>query len=642
MDKNEYIRLIDLVRYNEVETFQTDIDRLEFKELMDLYKFIIDYYKSENFDENYDGLKCRAEISCFLLNKEVTVIDSPIEITSKLHDMSYHNLAKAADKAFDYGYFSDTQKYGDIIVNSSFLSRVDQLSFLSKLAQCANYKNDRKAELSYCEKMILLDKSDTKILTNYSYALMRNGEYNQARDILSQCLFLGGSTFQIYNQLAISEVHGNKDFKKAVDTLYKIDFNGIKNDRRKLTFFFNNQLVFSALSGDTELLNNIYEFKEFFELNMSGEALSHWLDLSDLCISLNQAIYQINNSNFDEAKYILASINNNDNELSLSKVAVFLDSFASVMKESNGLKSIDDIKSMLDYVNTLNAYEVFDDYLNIIKSYFHLVYDFYMLLKSDISPVGLQSKKQVLQNHKSNTLTTSEFINKSLRVIKYIDEYKKEESSAILKANVKTKYLKTLEDLVFSPFEASLESSFLYSFSEKVDVNYQLCGLLAKSIFLLQRNEPGFIRNYKSGKTKQLLESDFRDVIYRTLGMSDEITVSSESLSRVGRTDLQIESKKFGIKTFEFKIWGSNDYKEVVSQIYKYMTDFENEGFIFMVNKNQECILDKYKDNLISDSMGYIQDSLEEINFNGYLCYMSKHKILTKTKSIYHFIYNMY
>ncbi|RGP89447.1 hypothetical protein BC355_19445 [Vibrio cholerae] len=147
MDKNEYIRLIDLVRYNEVETFQTDIERLEFKELMDLYKFIIDYYKSENFDENYDGLKCRAEISCFLLNKEVTVIDSPIEITSKLHDMSYHNLAKAADKAFDYGYFSDAQKYGDIIVNSSFLSRVDQLSFLSKLAQCAKETANKSCNL---------------------------------------------------------------------------------------------------------------------------------------------------------------------------------------------------------------------------------------------------------------------------------------------------------------------------------------------------------------------------------------------------------------------------------------------------------------------------------------------------------------
>ena len=150
------------------------------------------------------------------------------------------------------------------------------------------------------------------------------------------------------------------------------------------------------------------------------------------------------------------------------------------------------------------------------------------------------------------------------------------------------------------------------------------------------------VKEYKSNKTTQLLEADFRNIIYYNFGLSLDITTSAEALSRIGRTNLQLESNKFGTKTFEFKIWGSNDYKDVVKQIYEYLTDFEDVGFIFMVNKNKKSIDDEYIKNLQSSDMGYISNSLEKKDLHGYTIFISRHKIYVKEKRIYHFIYNLY
>ena len=105
---------------------------------------------------------------------------------------------------------------------------------------------------------------------------------------------------------------------------------------------------------------------------------------------------------------------------------------------------------------------------------------------------------------------------------------------------------------------------------------------------------------------------------------------------------MQIESEKFGTKTFEFKIWGSNDYKDVVKQTYEYLTDFEDEGFIFMANKNKKSIENEYIKNLERSDMGYVLNSLEKQNIGSFIFFISKHNIHTKTKTIYHFIYNIY
>jgi hypothetical protein len=121
-----------------------------------------------------------------------------------------------------------------------------------------------------------------------------------------------------------------------------------------------------------------------------------------------------------------------------------------------------------------------------------------------------------------------------------------------------------------------------------------------------------------------------------------DVHIYAESLSRAGRTDLKIESKIFGTKIFEFKVWGRNDHQKVISQIYGYLTDFENDGFVFMVNPNQKSIDDEYIKNLKSVEMGYIEDSFKRENIQNFEYFVSQHQIYTKRKTIYHFIYNIY
>ncbi|MFT7005466.1 MAG: hypothetical protein ACJAWW_002841, partial [Sulfurimonas sp.] len=282
------------------------------------------------------------------------------------------------------------------------------------------------------------------------------------------------------------------------------------------------------------------------------------------------------------------------------------------------------------------------DYKYIIENYFYLLNAFILLLEENKQIEELDIRTNKLQEFNYLNLTTSEFIHKSFELIKVIQSYINDYKKFILKDNIKIEYKQKLNDLINLSFDIKNETSFLYSLNKAEDINYTLCDLIVRTIKLMQKNEPTFIKKYKSNNTSGLLEADFRDIAYRTFGLSHDVTISAEALSRGGRTDLQIESQKFGTKTFEFKIWGSNDYKDVVKQIYEYLTDFEDEGFIFMVNKNKKNIDNEYIKNIENMKMGFISDSLERREINDFTFFLSKHIIHTKEKTIYHFIYNLY
>jgi len=72
------------------------------------------------------------------------------------------------------------------------------------------------------------------------------------------------------------------------------------------------------------------------------------------------------------------------------------------------------------------------------------------------------------------------------------------------------------------------------------------------------------------------------------------------------------------------------------------MTDFEQTGFVFMVNPNKNSIDQEYINNLKLPEMGYIENSFEIRQINGFSYFVSQHQIHTKRKTIYHFIYNLW
>ncbi len=101
----------------------------------------------------------------------------------------------------------------------------------------------------------------------------------------------------------------------------------------------------------------------------------------------------------------------------------------------------------------------------------------------------------------------------------------------------------------------------------------------------------------------------------------------------------------FGEKIIEFKGWWNQDTKTSPEQICSYLTDFEKDGYIFMINhlKKKEIVAD-YKELITKPPMNYIADSWKEHNYENtdMVYYESKHQFAVKEKTIYHFIFNVY
>lgn len=641
MNEEKYIKLRQLLIDGEYDLFEDNLSKLEFDELIEFSHYAYENYgNKKDFLENYYGIKLLGEMTYLITTKKLITINLGNSDLAKFKEFIFRGLACATEKSFQLGYYNDAEKYALSIINFHEINDVDYLSFLSTLAHCAHYQKDVTKELSYCKKMLEIDSNDPRILINYSYALMRNKKYQEAKLELEKCLDLGYNDFFVYNQLLNICVYGDKDFKKAfsyIENIFEISNSGMDlNDRNKF-LIFNNLLAVAGLSGDKNLLTHIYDFK-----NKIKNISSKWYDLAEIYEFMNQGIFELNNTNYIQAQKYFLQIEQKNKEGKAIELAAFLNKICMILKEYTNIKKLNDIKTLFEYIKTIEVEELFKEYKEIIENYFYLLTAFILLLENDTPIDELNIRKYKLKEFNRLNLTTSEFVHKSFELIKLIESYINDYQNSILKDNVKNEYKMKLKNLMDLSFDIKNETSFLYSLNNTEDINLLLCNLTLRTIELMQKNEPTFVKEYKSNKTTQLLEADFRNIIYYNFGLSLDITISAEALSRIGRTDLQLESNKFGTKTFEFKIWGSNDYKDVVKQIYEYLTDFEDVGFIFMVNKNKKSIDDEYIKNLQSSDMGYISNSLEKKDLHGYTIFISRHKIYVKEKKIFHFIYNLY
>ena len=117
-----------------------------------------------------------------------------------------------------------------------------------------------------------------------------------------------------------------------------------------------------------------------------------------------------------------------------------------------------------------------------------------------------------------------------------------------------------------------------------------------------------------------------------------------EPLTRNGRVDLKVSHPAIDNKIIEFKGWWNSDKDEVVNQLIGYLTDFENDGYVFIINHTKNNITEKYKEKVISSEMKFIDASWEEVRFKdtGYLYYKSKHNFWDQVKTLYHFIFSVY
>ncbi len=163
----------------------------------------------------------------------------------------------------------------------------------------------------------------------------------------------------------------------------------------------------------------------------------------------------------------------------------------------------------------------------------------------------------------------------------------------------------------------------------------------------IQRTRPSYIAAYNRASSQvSLEESHFRDDCERICEQKWR-DVGAEARHGSGRTDLIIHANAPNPDAVivEFKIWARNDYKDVVTQLIGYLTDFQSVGVVFMVNINQEPISDKYIQNVILENQTYVGGSFRDrpvIN-NRMDHYYSRHRSqMGKEMEVFHFILNIW
>lgn len=149
------------------------------------------------------------------------------------------------------------------------------------------------------------------------------------------------------------------------------------------------------------------------------------------------------------------------------------------------------------------------------------------------------------------------------------------------------------------------------------------------------------VRNHLPGK-----ETSFRYWFKSFLaGRYPDAVISAEEEKGNGKIDLKVTQKPLGSLIVEFKGWWNYDKKKSPEQLCSYLTEFEQTGFIFMINHLKETdIVSAYKDLITDSSMKYVSDSWKEhkIENTDFSYYESKHKFSLKEKSIYHFVFNVH
>ena len=192
------------------------------------------------------------------------------------------------------------------------------------------------------------------------------------------------------------------------------------------------------------------------------------------------------------------------------------------------------------------------------------------------------------------------------------------------------------------------EKEFLKDIKEEVYKKspMQFIHDLLQGMHLLQREgvKQYCIRNIReNGRDKEFeVRSWFRNWF---AGRYPDAAVTAEEQQGNGHMDLRIARQGSMDKIIEFKGWWNSDKTDTPHQICSYLTDFQKEGYIVMINHLKRGEIDaKYKSIASSTIMNYVPDTwaIYQYQQTDVSFYQSRHQFDGKTKTIYHFILNVY
>lgn len=146
-------------------------------------------------------------------------------------------------------------------------------------------------------------------------------------------------------------------------------------------------------------------------------------------------------------------------------------------------------------------------------------------------------------------------------------------------------------------------------------------------------------------KEKLFEESHFRDYIANQMESRNWVIRKEEDGLHKNRLDMRIKGHTTSFRiTIECKIWRRNFKKNPpVSELIENMGLNDLKGLIFMVNPNQNPIIEQYKQELIFNEPHYVKDSFDQISGENrcYPLFKSQYRTNGKIVEIYHLIYDL-
>lgn len=140
-----------------------------------------------------------------------------------------------------------------------------------------------------------------------------------------------------------------------------------------------------------------------------------------------------------------------------------------------------------------------------------------------------------------------------------------------------------------------------------------------------------FIDNLKNKESR--LEAPFRNW-FSSWFKARRYATSKEQLKGKGHIDLTIVHIDLSDKIIEFKGWWNPHKKQIIQQLYKYLTQFEGEGYIVMINDSKKPILNQYKKIVTGQETGYCKNTWKLLNHKpgDFQYYKSEHQLAQKRK----------
>lgn len=155
-----------------------------------------------------------------------------------------------------------------------------------------------------------------------------------------------------------------------------------------------------------------------------------------------------------------------------------------------------------------------------------------------------------------------------------------------------------------------------------------------------QGNNQECIRNINN---ELFHEAPFRNYFKALLSQNFD-SVEAEPEKCNGRIDLKIQDKKLNSSIIiEFKGWWNRDKYNVTEQTLSYLTDFERDGYIFIINHlKSKNIINDYQKKIISPKTNFVKGTWKELKYKStdFSYFISEHEVEGKIKILYHFIFN--